>query len=50
MKQLVKAKYEAPATYVWEVRTERGILQGSPQDEFSATRDGYGTATTEEWE
>lgn len=47
MKQLVKAKYEAPTTDVWEVKTERGILQVS---NVEATRDGYGTATTEEWE
>ena len=46
MKQLVKAKYEAPSTDVLEMSMERNLLQASGVE---ATRDSYGTATTEDW-
>lgn len=49
MKQFVRAKYEAPTTKVWEVSMERNLL-GTSGEKFEATRNGYGTATSEEWD
>ena len=39
-----KQHYETPTTDVWVVCVEQNLLQ------FCATRDGYGAATTEDWE
>ncbi|MBO6082931.1 MAG: hypothetical protein J6P46_07935 [Bacteroidales bacterium] len=49
MKQNVKAKYEAPVTEVWEMSLKNNLLQVSGQ-EVEATREGYVTATYQNWE
>jgi len=42
-----KRKYERPAMKVVELRQRAKLLQGSPG--VTASRTGYGTAESEEW-